>query len=221
MAGVRSFVERDLPQLGVTIPAASLERFWAMLAHYHAQVWSASEFARSFGVSDVTVRRYLDLLTGVFMVRQLPPWFENLGKRQIRTPKVYLRDSGLLHALLSVPSFAALESHPKLGASWEGFALEEVLRVTGDRDAYFWHTQGGAALDLLVFLNGERFGFEFKYADVPTVTRSLQVARHDLRFRQALVVHPGPRSYSLNEWADAVSIQDLRRRVKQLADAEK
>jgi len=217
---IQTFLERDLRRFGVQVAPTALRRFWTMVAHYHGQTWNASEIGRSLGEAHTTVKRHLDILCGAFVLRQLPPWFENLGKRQIRSPKVYLRDSGLLHALLSVPSFAALESHPKLGASWEGFALEEVLRVTGDRDAYFWHTQGGAALDLLVFLNGERFGFEFKYADVPTVTRSLQVARQDLRFRQALVVHPGPSSYSLNEWADAVSIQDLRRRVKQLADAE-
>jgi predicted AAA+ superfamily ATPase len=217
---IQTFLERDLRRFGVQVAPTTLRRFWTMVAHYHGQTWNASEIGRSLGEAHTTVKRHLDILCGAFVLRQLPPWFENLGKRQIRSPKVYLRDSGLLHALLSVPSFAALESHPKLGASWEGFALEEVLRVTGDRDAYFWHTQGGAALDLLVFLNGERFGFEFKYADVPTVTRSLQVARHDLRLRRALVVHPGPNSYSLNEWADAVSIRELRRRVKQLADAE-
>lgn len=143
-------------------------------------------------------------------MRQLPPWFENIGKRQIKSPKVYLRDSGLLHALLGIPSFAALETHPKLGASWEGFAMEEVLRVTGDRDAYFWKTQGGAELDLLVFINGRRIGFEFKYADAPAVTRSIHVARADLRLDRVFIVHPGRKSYSLNEWAEAISLREVR-----------
>ena len=149
-------------------------------------------------------------------MRQLPPWFENIGKRQVKSPKVYLRDSGLLHELLGIPSFSALEAHPKLGASWEGFALEEVLRVAGDREAYFWNTQGGAELDLLLFLNGRRLGFEFKYADAPSVTRSLNVARADLKLKHAFIVHPGTKSYPLNDWAEAVAIGELRSRVEEL-----
>ncbi len=218
---IQTFLERDLRRFGVQVAPRALRRFWTMVAHYHGQTWNASEIGRSLGEAHTTVKRHLDVLCGAFVLRRLSPWFENLGKRQIKSPKVYLRDSGLLHALLSIPSFAALESHPKLGASWEGFALEEVLRATGDRDAYFWHTQGGAALDLLVFVNGERFGFEFKYADVPTVTRSLQVARHDLGLRRAFVVHPGRNSYPLGEWADAVSIRELRSRVMQLTKVGK
>ncbi len=132
------------------------------------------------------------------------------GKRQIRSPKVYLRDSRLLHALLGIPTFAALEAHPKLGASWEGFALEQVLHVTGEREAYFWNTQGGAELDLLVFLHGRRLGFEFKYADAPAVTKSLQVAKEDLRLDRVFLIHPGPKSYPLNEWAEATRLPDLR-----------
>jgi len=188
-----------------------------MVAHSHGQIWNASEIGRSLGEAHTTAKRHLDVLCGAFVMRQLPPWFENIGKRQIKSPKVYLRDSGLLHELLGISSFAALEAHPKLGASWEGFALEEVLRVTGDREAYFWHTQGGAELDLLLFVNGKRFGFELKYADAPVVTKSLHVARHDLKLTRALVVHPGGKSYPLNRWAEAVAIHDLRTRLQSIA----
>ena len=143
------------------------------------------------------------------MVRLLSPWFENAGKRLVKTPKFYVRDSGLFHALLGLRDAKALFQHPKLGASWEGFALEETLRRTGDREAYFWNTQGGAELDLLVSVRGERIGFEFKYADAPAMTRSLQVAKADLKLHRAFVVHPGPKSYALNGWAQALSIEDL------------
>jgi predicted AAA+ superfamily ATPase len=152
-------------------------------------------------------------------MRQLPPWHENLGKRQVKSPEVFVRDSGLLHSLLGIESIAALEAHPKLGASWEGFALEEVLRAVGDRDAYFWNTQGIAELDLLVFIRGERVGFEFKYADAPAVTRSLNLAHADLKLQRAFVVHPGAKSYPLNDWAEAVAIGDLRSKLARLAGA--
>lgn len=218
---VQTFLERDLGRFGVQVPAPTLRRFWSMVAHYHGQIWNASEIGRSLGDAHTTVKRHLDILCGAFVLRQLPPWFENLGKRQVKSPKVYLRDSGLLHALLGIPSFAALEGHPKLGASWEGFALEEVLRVTGDREAYFWHAQSGAELDLLVFVHGRRVGFEFKYADAPSVTRSLRVAREDLRLDRALVVHPGSRSYPLEDWVEAVAIGDLHERVLSLLRARR
>lgn len=207
---IQTFLERDLRRFGVQVAPTALRRFWTMVSHYHGQIWNASEIGRSLGEAHTTVRRHLEILCGAFVMRQLPPWFENIGKRQIKSPKVYLRDSGLLHALLGIPSFAALETHPKLGASWEGFAMEEVLRVTGDRDAYFWNTQGGAELDLLVFINGRRIGFEFKYADAPAVTRSIHVARADLRLDRVFIVHPGRKSYSLNEWAEAISLQEVR-----------
>jgi predicted AAA+ superfamily ATPase len=210
---VQTFLERDLRRFGVQVPAVTLRRFWNMVAHHHGQIWNASEIGRSLGEAHTTVKRHLDILCGAFVMRQLPPWFENLSKRQVKSPKVYLRDSGLLHTLLGIPSFAALESHPKLGASWEGFALEEVLRITGDREAYFWNTQGGAELDLLVFFNGRRYGFEFKYADAPGMTKSLQVAHDDLMLRRVFVVHPGSKSYPLNDWAEAVSIVSLRTRL--------
>lgn len=210
---IQTFLERDLRRFGVQIPPMTLRRFWTMAAHYHGQIWNASEIGRSLGESHTTVKRHLDILCGAFVIRQLPPWFENVGKRQIRSPKVYLRDSGLLHALLGIPSFASLEAHPKLGASWEGFALEEILRLTGDREAYFWSTQSGAELDLLVFVQGQRIGFEFKYADAPSVTKSLHVAREDLALSRVFIVHPGPKSYPLNEWAEAVNLPDVRTRL--------
>jgi predicted AAA+ superfamily ATPase len=210
-AFVRTFVERDLPQLGVTIPAATLERFWAMLAHYHGQVWNASEFARSFGVSDVTVRRYLDLLSATFAVRLLLPWSENIGKRQVRSPKVYLADSGILHALLGIRERRDLERHPKLGASWEGFALDAVVRRLGvdRRECHFWATHSGAELDLLVVRGRRRWGFEFKRTSAPSVTRSMRTALEDLRLQRLDVVHGGPHSFALAPRIRAVAFSRL------------
>lgn len=213
---IQTFLERDLRQFGVQVAPRTMARFWNMVAHYHGQIWNASEIGRSLGEAHTTVKRHLDILCGAFVMRQLPPWFENIGKRQVKSPKVYLRDTGLLHELLGVASFAALEAHPKLGASWEGFALGEVLRVTGDREAYFWHTQGGAELDLLVFVNGQRFGFEFKYADAPAVTKSLTIAQADLKLKRAFVVHPGSKSYPLSNWAEALAMTDLRAALEKL-----
>ncbi len=212
---IRTFLERDVPQLGITIPATTLRRFWTMIAHYHGQVWNAAELARSLGSSEGTARRYIDLLSSVFLVRQLPPWFENVGKRQVKSPKVYIRDTGLLHALLGLEDKAALESHPKLGASWEGFALEQVLAVTGERNVYFWATHAGAELDLLLFSKGRRIGVELKYGDAPKVTRSMRIAIGDLGLERLFVVHPGPDSHSLDERIEAVSIRDLERRLQQ------
>ena len=211
---IQTFLERDLRRYGVQVAPVALRRFWHMVAHYHGQIWNASEIGRSLGESHTTVKRNLDILTGALVMRQLPPWFENLSKRQVKSPKVYLRDSGLLHTLLGISSFASLESHPKLGASWEGFAMEEVLRVTGDQEAYFWATQSGAELDLLVFLGGKRFGFEFKYADAPAVTKSMRIAREDLKLERLFVVAPGDKSYRLEEWAEVVSIRDLGGRLE-------
>ena len=212
---VRTLLERDMPQLGITVAAASLRRFWTMLTHYHAQIWKGSELARSIGVSEPTMRKYLDLLSSTFMVRQLPPWHENLSKRQVKAPKVYLRDSGLLHCLMRQVEFNDLEAHPKLGASWEGFAIEQVLSITGDRDAYFWATHGGAELDLLVNWRGRRYGFEFKYGDAPSMTKSMHTALHDLKLERLFVVHPGKDSYVMNEQTEAVAITNLRARLAQ------
>jgi predicted AAA+ superfamily ATPase len=190
---VRTFLERDVAQLGVRIPATALRRLWMMLAHYHGQVWNASEIGRSLGEAHTTIRRHLDVLTGAFMVRQLQPWFANVGKRQIRSPKVFIRDSGILHALLGVRSFVALEGHPKLGASWEGFVLEQLVLSAGERNAYYWGTQAGAELDLLLTLDGARYGVEVKYADAPAITRSMRIAIADLDLKKLFVVYPGPR----------------------------
>lgn len=196
---IRTFIERDLPQLGIQIPPAALLRFWNMLAHYHAQVWNAAEPARSLGVSEPTVRRYLDLLCGLFMARQLPPWHENLGKRQVKAPKVYVRDSGLLHQLLGLRDAQQLQNHPKCGASWEGYALEQVLHAAQADGAYFWATYNGAELDLLLLKNGRRYGVEFKHADAPTLSRSMQIAMSDLHLDRLTVFYPGDSTYSIGE----------------------
>lgn len=211
---IQTFLERDLRQFGVQVAPRTLSRFWYMVSHYHGQIWNASEIGRSLGEAHTTIKRHLDILCGALVMRQLPPWFENISKRQVKSPKVYLRDTGILHERLGVLSFSALESNPKLGASWEGFALEETLRITGDREAYFWNTQGGAELDLMVFINGRRFGFEFKYADTPKVTRSLKVAHADLSLERVFIIHPGKESYPLNNWAESLAIGDLAERLK-------
>jgi predicted AAA+ superfamily ATPase len=206
---LQTFLERDLPQLGVTIPAAALRRFWNMLAHYHGQIWNAAELARAMAVNESTVRRYLDLLTGVLVVRQLPPWFENLGKRQVKAPKIYLRDSGLLHALLGVANQRDLEHHPKVGASWEGYAVEEVLKALQPDQAYYWATYSGAEIDLVLFKRGRRIGVECKRADAPTLTPSMRIALADLKLDELLVVYPGDKRYSLAAKVEAVPLAQL------------
>lgn len=206
---IKTFLERDIPQLGISIPAQALRRFWVMIAHFHGQTWNAAEFARSLGSSEGTARRYLDLLSGAYMVRQLQPWFENIRKRQVKAPKIYIRDSGVLHALLSIQNRRSLSSHIKYGASWEGFALEQVLSVPAAQDAYFWATHGGAELDLLLFRNGKRIGFEFKCSDAPRMTKSIQTAVRDLNLHRVFVVYPGAKSYLIDRKATVVSIRDL------------
>ncbi len=207
----RTFLERDLSQLGVAIPAATLGRFWSMLAHWHGQVWNASEFARAFGVSDMTVRRYLDILAGTFVARLLQPWHENLGKRQVKSPKVYILDSGLLHTLLGIASREDLDRHPKVGASWEGFGIQAVidhLRVRHD-ECFFWATHGGAELDLLVVRGRKRLGFEFKRTVSPTVTPSMRVAFQDLGLARLDVIHAGDKTYPLAPRIRAVSLSRI------------
>jgi len=203
---LQTFLERDLPQLGIRIPAVVLRRFWNMVAHYHGQIWNAAELARALAVNESTVRRYLDLMTGVFMVRQLPPWFENLGKRQVKAPKIYVRDSGLLHTLLGVTSQHDLEHHPKVGASWEGYAVEEVVKALRPDEAYYWATHNGAEIDLILFKDGRRVGVECKRADAPELTPSMRIALADLKLEQLSVVYPGEKKYSLAKNVEVVPL---------------
>lgn len=205
----RTFLERDIPQLGIQVPAVTLGRFWTMIAHFHGQVLNQAELARALGSSEPTARRYLDILSGTYMVRQLPPWFENLKKRQVRSPKVYVRDSGILHALLSIADSGGLQSHPKLGASWEGYCLEQILGLCGDRAAYFWGTHSGAELDLLLFHKGRRLGFEFKFSEQPRSTKSMRIAQQDLSLDHLYVVHPGEHDYPLDSSISAVTLPNL------------
>lgn len=211
---IRTFLERDIREFGTQIAAAKLRRLWTMIAHYHGGIGNASEIGRSLGGAHTTIKRHLDLLSGALMIRQLPPWHENLAKRQVKTPKLYVRDSGLLHALLDVPSFRALEGHPKIGASWEGFVIEEILRVTGDRQAYFWSTQSGAELDLLLGHGGRRVGVEVKYQDAPGFTKSMRIAREDLGLERMYVVYPGERAYALEEGVEVLPLADLLSRLR-------
>jgi predicted AAA+ superfamily ATPase len=194
---IQTFLERDVPQLGINIPAPALLRFWTMVAHCHGGIWSAADPARSLGIGESTVRRYLDLFTSLLVVRQLQPWHENLSKRQVKAPKVYIRDSGLLHVLLGIRTERDLLTHPKSGASWEGYAVEEVLNVLEPDQAYFWATHQGAELDLLLLKNGRRLGVEIKRMDAPTLTPSMRSALADLKLEQLIVLYPGSQTYEL------------------------
>ncbi|MBU0499373.1 MAG: ATP-binding protein [Gammaproteobacteria bacterium] len=206
---IRTFLERDIPQLGITIPASAMRRFWTMLAHLHGQTWNASELGRSLGLSDKTVRSYLDILTGTYMVRQLQPWHENIGKRQVKAPKIYLRDSGLLHNLLGLQDRFSLLGHPRLGASWEGFALEQVLHLVRPEQTWFWATHSGAELDLLILAGARRYGVEFKFSEAPGVTKSMHSALNDLGLAHLWVVHPGPHSFPAHEKITMLSLADI------------
>lgn len=188
-----------MPQLGIRVQALQLERFWTMLAHYHGQIWNAAEPASSLGLSQPTVRSYLDLMTSVYMIRQLQPWHENLAKRQVKSPKIYLRDAGLLHALLGIRTRAELLSHPKLGASWESFVIEQLLQAFEFDHAYFWATHQGAELDLLLMRGARRIGVEIKRSDAPSMTPSMRSALDDLRLDKLWVIYPGEQRYALHE----------------------
>jgi len=209
---VTTFLERDIPQLGITIPARTLRRFWTMLSHYHGHILNYAELGRSFGVSDMTVRKYCDILEGTFMVRILPPWYVNIGKRLVKRPKLYLRDSGLFHALLSIETTEQLHASPRLGASWEGFALDGVCRTLGkeDGDLYFWNTHAGAKLDLFWQARGQNWGVEFKYEDAPRLTRSIKTAVEDLELERLWVVYPGKAAYPLTEKIRVIPLADVR-----------
>ena len=204
---IQTFLERDLPQWGIGTPSPALLRFWTMLAHYHGQIWNAAEPARSLGVSEPTVRRYLDILSGVFMARQLLPWHANLKKRQVKAPKIYFRDTGLLHYLLGIRSEKDLLGHPKSGASWEGYVIEETIKAIEPEESYYWATHGGAEIDLVLVKEGRLLGVECKRMDAPRMTPSMGTAREDLKLEQIAVVYPGTKRYSLGERVTAVPLE--------------
>lgn len=210
---IRNFLERDIRSFGFNIPPKTMRRFWMMIAHYHGQIFNASELARSINISPNTASKYLDILAGTFMVRRLSPWFENLSKRQVKSPKLYFRDVGLLETMLGIHSYKDLYNNPKVGPIWEGFALEEIIKSleVEDEDCYFWGTQGGAELDLLISTYGRKEGYEFKYTDSPKVTKSMHVAIEDLKLSKLTVIIPGDDTFSL---ADNITVCGLSSFVK-------
>jgi predicted AAA+ superfamily ATPase len=215
---VRTFLERDIPQFGFSIPSTSLFRFWSLLSHYHGQIWNAAEAARALRVSQSTARRYVDLLQDLFMIRQLQPWFVNLGKRQVKSPKIYLRDTGLLHYLLGIRSEQELAIHPRSGASWEGYVIEETIKAAVPDEVYFWATHSGAELDLLLIKNGHRIGVECKRVDAPRLTTSMKIALQDLQLDSLLVIYPGLHPYSLGEKVQAIPLAYLAESPADLFD---
>ncbi len=206
---IQTLLERDFPQWGVRIAATALQRFWTMLAHYHGQIWNAAEPARALGVSESTTRRYLDLLTDAFMIRQLQPYYANLKKRQVKSPKIYVRDSGLLHHLLGIDSMKSLYSHPKVGASWEGFVIEQVLLMEPHDEAFFWATHQGAEIDLILRQGDALYGIECKRADTPRITPSIRIALDDLKLKHVVVIYPGIQRFPLASRVEAVPLQAL------------
>jgi predicted AAA+ superfamily ATPase len=214
---VRTFLERDIPQLGIQIPATAMRRFWTMLAHYHGQTWNASELGRAMGLSDKTVRGYLDILSGAFMIRQLQPWYVNMSKRQVRAPKIYLRDSGLLHSLLNIQDMNNLFGHPKVGASWEGYVIEQVLQIVRPSEVYFWATHNGAELDLLLFHQGKRYGMEVKFSEAPEVTHSMKIALHDLNLSHMWVIYPGVELYQVDKRISVMPLEKIPDLFRQIS----
>ncbi|MBN2189370.1 MAG: ATP-binding protein [Chitinispirillaceae bacterium] len=206
---IQTVSERDLPLLGYRIPSTTVLRFWAMLAHYHGQIWNAAEPARSLGISETSVRRYLDLLTDIFMIRQLQPWHANLKKRQVKSPKIYFRDTGILHQLLGIRSHKDLLQNPKCGASWEGYAIEEIMQIVKPNESYFWATHNGAEIDLVLVKNGKMFGVECKRSDSPSITSSMRIALSDLSLEQILVIYPGDKSFMLSDNIRAIALQNI------------
>ncbi len=206
---IQALLERDFPQWGVRTSSTALWRFWTMLAHYHGQTWNAAEPARAMGVSESTIRRYLDLLSDAFMVRQLQPWHANLRKRQVKSPKIYIRDSGLLHQLLGVGSERELLTHPKIGASWEGYVIEEVLDVVRPDEAFFWATHQGAEIDLILRINGKMFGVECKRTDAPGMTPSIRIALDDLKLEAIAVVYPGDKRFPIAPGVNAIPLREV------------
>ena len=215
-AFIRTFLARDIPQLGISVPPATMRRFWTMLAHYHGQTWNASELGRSLDLSDKTVRSYLDVLAGTFMIRQLQPWYENIGKRQVKAPKVYLRDSGLLHALLHLPDSQTLLGYSRMGASWEGFAIEQVLQSVKPAQAFFWATHTGAEVDLFFISRGRRYGVECKFSETPKITKSMNQALESLNLSHLWIIYPGEHSYPLSKKISVWPLKDIASLPKQL-----
>ena len=206
---IKTFLERDIPQMGISIPSAAMRRFWTMLANYHGQIWNASDFARSMGLSDKTVRSYLDILTGTYMIRQLQPWYENIKKRQVKAPKIYLRDAGLLHNLLNLPDLHTLRAHPRIGASWEGFCIEQIVQVVEPQQAYFWSTHSGPEIDLFFIHHSKRYGVEIKFSETPKITKSLLAAIHDLKLEHAWIVYPGKEQYPVHEKITVIPLKNI------------
>jgi hypothetical protein len=207
---IRTFLERDIPSLGFRIPPQTMRRFWIMLSHYHGQMFNASELGKSLGIAHTTTRSYLDILTGTFMVRELLPWFENTGKRQVKSPKIYLRDTGVYLALLDIRNETQLRNHPKLGAIWEGFAIEEIIKAhrASAESCFFWGVHQQAELDLLLMLGGRRIGFEFKYADAPKLTKSMTIAQETLGLDRLIVIYPGSKDYPLATGVDVIGFDN-------------
>jgi len=211
---IQAFLERDLRQQGIDIPAVGMHRFWAMLAHSHGQIWNAAPFAASLGISEPTVRRYLDILTGLFMVRQIQPWYANIKKRQVKAPKVYIRDTGVLNSLLGIKTEADILRHPSCGASWEGYVIEEVIHSVEPDDVYYWATHNGAEIDLVLFKDGRMYGVEVKRADAPAMTPSMRIALEDLKLERIAVIYPGEKSYELHKKISVIPFGSIVRGMK-------
>jgi len=208
---VKTFLERDIPNLGFSIPTMQLRRFWMMLCHYHGGIFNASELGKSLGISYHTAKKYLDILDGTFMVRVLQPWHENLKKRQVKTPKIYFRDSGIYHVLLGLNSYESIAINPKIGASWEGFALEQVINYYNaeSEECYFWAAHGVAEIDLIIIKDGKRVGFEFKYSSTPKITKSIEISLNDLNLDEVKIIFPGDKTYKLSEKIEAIGLKSF------------
>lgn len=215
---VQTFLERDLPQWGIRVPPATLLRFWTMLSHYHGQIWKATEPARALGISEPMARQYLDILEGVYMVRVLQPWYANLKKRQVKSPKIFFRDTGILHYLLGIRSSLDLQTHPKSGASWEGYAIEEVIRAIAPDESYYWATHNGAELDLMLLKNGRKIGLECKRVDAPSLTPSMRNSLEDLELDRLFVIYPGKTAYPLGEKVEVLPLTSISTLTKRLSD---
>ena len=206
---MRTFLERDIRNLGIDIPPEVLRRFLLMLTHFHGQLWNASRLAGSLDLTAPTVKRYLDIMTGAYLVRQVRPWFENIGKRLVKSPKIYIRDSGILHFFANIKNMDELEAHPYYSSSWEGFAMEEIIQIIGERDIYFWRTQAGAELDMILPFGTHKVGFEFKCTEKPKITKSIRIAMHDLSLKHLYIVYPGKSSFRIEDKITALSLLDI------------